>query len=113
MKKELIELRETEENLLFQFVIDDILDEKDDAAVLQYMNDVVAYGCVFGVIRSLVHYSDTYSFFDKFYFEIEELRSDWQEISGEVLEIKYNLKDYLALWAYIEVVNELLNELGQ
>ena len=62
------------------------------------------------MVGSLIYYSDTHSFFDTHYAEIEELRVEFEEIHGEPLPISGDLKNDLAWYAFREIAYRLLAE---
>jgi len=41
--------------------------------------DLSQYGCMSGMVGSLIYYRDTHKFFDTHYAEIEDLRDEWQD----------------------------------
>jgi len=45
---------------------------------LSFFNELLEHGCVSGLVGSLVYYSDTHTFFDKHYDEIETLREEFE-----------------------------------
>lgn len=45
----------------------------------EFLNAVYNYGCVSGWVSSLIYYSDTHKFYDKHYYEIEELREEFEK----------------------------------
>ena len=68
-------------------------------------------GCQSGFINSLIYYSDTHAFFDRYYDEIEELREDYEDSIGEPLRINGDLKNWLAWFAFEETAYQMANEL--
>lgn len=76
------------------------------------LEDLLKYGCICGMVPSLVYYSDTHKFFDLHYAEIEELREKWEDETGQPLKIHGDLKNYLTWFAFEEVAYQLANELG-
>ena len=63
------------------------------------------------MISSLIYYSSTYTFFDKYYDEIEELRQDYQDNTGEPFNIQNDLKNTLAWFGFEETAWRLADEL--
>ncbi len=85
---------------------------RDDNEVKTFFHDIAHYGCVDGMISSLIYFEDTHKFFDKFYDEIEEMREQWEENIGEPMVIKGDLKNCFAWFAFQETALQLANELG-
>ena len=69
-------------------------------------------GCVSGWVSSLVWYTDTHAFYDRFYDEIEELREDYEASIGEPLRINGDLKNWLAWFAFEETAYRMANDVG-
>ncbi len=64
------------------------------------------------MISFLIYYVDIHAFFDKHYKEIEELREDYQYPVGEQLQIKGDLKNFLAWFAFEEIAWSIAQELN-
>lgn len=76
-----------------------------------YLNDLFQYGCINGMVSSLVRYSQTRAFYDEHYFEIEDIRERF-ETEGIQLHIKGDLKNFFAWLAFEEVARDFAQELG-
>jgi len=63
------------------------------------------------MISSLIYYYDTHKFYDKHYNEIEELRTDLEDILGESITIKNDLKNTLAWFGFEQTAYRLANDL--
>jgi hypothetical protein len=61
-----------------------------------FFKDLLQHGCISGMVGKLIYYKDTHAFYDKFYAEIETLREEYEESTGESLPIKNDLKNFLA-----------------
>lgn len=72
-----------------------------------FFEDLLNYGCISGMVTSLIYYSDTHRFFEQHYDEIEELREEYEESTGCTLEIKNDLKNFLAWFAFEEVARQM------
>ncbi len=81
--------------------------EHDDPQT--FFNDLLQHGCISGMVSQLIYYTDTHAFYDKHYEEIEELRAEYEEQTGEPLKIGNDLKNYLAWFAYEQVAYQLAN----
>ncbi|NJO89223.1 MAG: hypothetical protein HC831_09900 [Chloroflexia bacterium] len=57
-----------------------------------FFRDLFYGGCISGMVSSLIYYKDTHSFYDKYYYEIEELRQEWEEMNGEPLKVQNDWK---------------------
>jgi len=88
-------------------VAQEVLDYDDPQS---FFSDLQQHGCVSGMVNSLIYYSDTHAFYDKHYSEIEELRTDYEESTGEPLQIKGDLKNYLAWFTFEQMAYELGND---
>ncbi|GGF76065.1 hypothetical protein GCM10011332_32560 [Terasakiella brassicae] len=75
-----------------------------------YISNILNYGCVSGTVPELTYYHDTHKFFDEHYDEIEEIREDWEFQTGMPINIKGDLKNYLAWFAFEHVVYQIANE---
>ncbi|WP_413207019.1 hypothetical protein [Rhodospirillum sp. A1_3_36] len=76
----------------------------------EFFRDFLSCGCVSGFIPSLAFYSSTHAFFDRHYDEIEELREDWEDCTGEPMRIKGDLKNFLAWYAFEETAYRMVQE---
>ena len=77
-----------------------------------YLGDILRHGCICGCVGELIYYRDTHAFFDRFYDEIEDLREDWEFQTGAPLDIKGDLKNYLAWFAFETCAWEIADEAG-
>ena len=72
-----------------------------------FFTDLLEHGCVSGMVSGLIYYVNTHKFFDKHYEQIEKLRQDYEEHTGEPLKIEYDLKNFLAWFAFEETARKL------
>jgi len=77
-------------------IAQDIIDATNSKS---FINDLLEYGCSSGAVPSMVLYHQTHSFFDKYYYEIEEIRNEYEI----VIPHETDLKNFLA-WASYETV---------
>jgi hypothetical protein len=105
-----------EKNGIAKLVLQDMFDRADysketqkqfQEAFLSSFNDLLNYGSNNGIIARLIYYKDTHAFFDEHYDEIEGLRDEWQQSTGETIEIKGDLKDFFARFGYETVARNL------
>ena len=80
--------------------------------VHQFFFDLLSNGCASGVVSTLVYYTDTHAFFDRYYQEIERTRDEWEASTGEALPIRGDLKNFLAWFAFEETAYRMAMELG-
>lgn len=78
----------------------------------QMFTDLRNCGCLGGTINSLIYYTDTHAFFDRFYDEIEELREEYEDNIGEPIHIQGDLKNWLAWFAFEETAHRIANDVG-
>ncbi len=78
-----------------------------------FFDDLLQHGCVSGMVGKLIYYTDTHAFYDKHYEEIEELRAEYEESTGEPLQINSDLKNFLAWFAFEQVAYQLVHEYFQ
>lgn len=106
-----------EKNGIAKLVLQDMFDKADwsgqaqkefQEAFIMSFNDLLTYGTNNGSISRLVYYAD--DFYDENYNEIEELRKDREESTGEPLQIEGDLKDFFARFAYEETARRLMSE---
>lgn len=77
-----------------------------------FFEELTQYGCISGMVSSLIYYCDTHAFYEEHYDEIEELRSEYEDNFGEPLKIKDDLKNFLAWFAFEETAYRLSLEFG-
>ncbi len=77
----------------------------------EFFTDLLNHGCVSGMVSSLIYYTDTHAFFDKYYEEIEDLRCEYEEETGVQINLQHDLKNFLAWFAFEETAYRLANEL--
>ena len=75
-------------------------------------SNILDYGCATGIVGSLIYYKDTHTFFDTHYEQIEELRHEYKENTGTMLQMNGDLKNTLAWFAFEETTYRMANELG-
>lgn len=93
-------------------VIADILDGvSTDEELTSYLSHLQRSGCASGMVNGLIYYADTDKFFDTHYDDIDDLRTDWEEQTGEPMKIGTPLKNWLAWFAYEETARNIANEL--
>lgn len=93
-------------NGISRIVIKDVLASNDP---VNFITDVISYGCDSGIVSHLVYYVDTYAFYDTHYDEIEQLRYEYR------IQVPFNqdLKNFLAWRMYEIVANKLYQEFNR
>lgn len=104
-------IRSESANTIRSYVADEALNYSDNEPKV-FFTDLAHGGCQSGMVGSLIYYYDTHQFFDAYYDEIEELREDWEDCVGQPLNIKGDLKNWLAWFAFEETAFRLASELG-
>jgi len=79
---------------------------------VDFLTGLMAHGCISGWVTSLVWYNQTHEFYDTHYAEIEDLRLDWEDETGQPLEIKGDLKNFFAWFAFEHIALVMMHELG-
>lgn len=113
MKKLKTKLEEMKgEDDLKDYVIDYILDDySSDEDIETFFKDLLQHGCVSGMIGTLIYYSDTHAFYDKYYDEIETLREELEEMMGTALQPNGDLKNWYAWVGFEETARKIADEL--
>ncbi len=83
------------------------LDPQSDEYTINFFKDLLQYGCVSGVVSSLICYNQTEAFFDTHYLEIMELKTEFEESVGQPMKIPFELKNFLAWFAFEETARKL------
>ena len=111
IKNQLKTMKFQEKNALTKHVIIYLLNQGSNENIESHIQEILKSGCVSGVVSHLIYNFDCYKFFDKFYEEIEEIRIEIEESTGESLKIKYNLKVFFSWLAFEETVYLISNQL--
>ncbi len=77
-----------------------------------FFNDLATYGCVSGMVSSLIYYRQTHQFFDCYYEQINELRLEYEENTGTQIQLGSDLKNTLAWFAFEETAFQMGSDLG-
>ncbi len=97
-------------NIIKVEVAEEVLEHEDPKA---FFKDLLQHGCISGMVGKLIYYKDTHAFYDNHYAEIEELREEYEESTGEPLKTPNNLKNFLAWFAFEQVAYQLFVSLNQ
>jgi hypothetical protein len=79
--------------------------------IKNFFSDLQQHGCISGMISSMIYYKDTEEFFHKYYEEIIDLKTEFEESTGESLKIPHQVANYLAWFSFEKVSYQLANEL--
>ena len=77
-----------------------------------FFSDLSQHGCISGMVGGLIYYTDTAKFYDAHYDEIETLRDNWEEETGEPLHPDGDLKNWFAWFAFEQTAFDLAAEIG-
>ena len=84
---------------------------REDEEITCFFRDLCNNGCASGMIGSLIYKVDTWKFFNTYYEEIEFLRDDYEQNTGEPLKLRHDLMDFLAWFAFEEVAYRIACDL--
>lgn len=122
-------IRDMKKNKLYKRVINEIIADSNDYSGNNLQERIqarlrdVEHGLSSGIVGSMIYYSDTCKYFNRYRKEIEEL---WQEFAystdmklsdlngfdeSDPFIRETNNKNLLAWWSYEEIANELENAL--
>lgn len=86
---------------VLDYYIDDYDSYEDEDSFIKSMEDLQRYGCVSGMIHSLIYYDDTNKFYDDYKEEINDLLSGLMDGTGlsmsELFGDKFDNEDPLVL----------------
>ena len=105
--QKLKELSESPTDSLERAVAIEAHDPESDENTIRFFEDLLQYGCISGMVSSLVYYCDTEAFFDKYYEEIIELKTEHEEMTGQPMQIPHQVKNHLAWFAFEETARRL------
>lgn len=109
MRKELEKLLEENQGTIVAEVIQEALDSRFENPI-QFFEDLFQHGCQSGMISSLIRYTDTHKFYDKYYNEIEDIRYELQE-EWILPQVQSDLKNHYAWLSFEHRAYEVYNQL--
>ena len=77
-----------------------------------FFKDLSKYGCRSGIVSSLIYYSDTHSFYDRHYDEIEDIRFELENSFGDYLRPSGDLKNWFAWLAFEYTAQKIADDLS-
>ena len=84
-----------------------------EGGIEDFFKDLSNHGCAGGMVGSLIYYYDTHAFFNKYYDEIEEMRFEYEDNTGEWLQPKgEDMMNFFAWLSFEETAMNLALELG-
>ena len=98
-------------------VMEILKDMAVDSSLEEVINEVIQYGCVTGIVPSLIYYHQTEAFFNRHKDAINELAHELSEdLYGNPFEIYHNLnggcsKNNMAWFGFEEVTRMIAEEL--
>lgn len=116
---------------MYAWVIDDIINDSDEydgtnlkEKVQSRCQEILEHGCVSGTVGSMVYYSDTVAFFDKYADDIYDLIDSWDPeffldslknhvSTTEIILNCDSAKNQIAWMSYEEIAYELSNALEE
>jgi phage gp36-like protein len=111
LREKLLLVLENETDSLKCAVAQEALDQ-DASEITSFFSGLLQYGCISGMVGSLIYYCDTHAFYDKHYDQIEELRLDHESSIGQPIKVDSDYKNFMAWFAFEKTAYQLANELG-
>ena len=112
LKRELKDILKTTDSLLIKEAAKDLLDKEKcegEEETKRYIDEVLMYGCVSGIVPKLIYYKDTKKFFTKHMDEILELLNTSINEGIKISEIDTNSMAWFGYeWAMSEI-NAMIN----
>ena len=108
-REELEALKSRSDSDLVRAVISDVIEDDDP---VQSLREVCEHGAQSGAVSSLIYYADTRAFYAKHADDIDEIRQELEESTGEPLRIGYPTYNWLAWLGYEETARKVLDTLG-
>lgn len=107
LEKRLIQIIENNPNTILAAVAEEALDYHD---VSQFFEDLAQHGCISGMIGALIYYRDTHAFYDKHYAEIEDIRHEYEDATGQPITTNGDWKNHMAWFAFEWVAHKISPE---
>jgi hypothetical protein len=97
---------------LVDAVVNHVLDGyTTDEEIKNFFEDLMQHGCQSGMVGELIYYTDTHKFFNDHYEEIEELREEYEDSTGEALRPKGDMKNWFAWFAFEQTAYNIATDL--
>jgi len=88
------------------------LKELINEGVGRFFIDLWQCGCEGGFISELIYSNDAEAFFDKYQEDIEELKEEYENMTGEAMRIKGNIKNWLAWFGFEAMAKQIEDNLN-
>jgi hypothetical protein len=89
------------------------LDDADDYDnTIDWYNNLMQGGCQSGFISSLIYYSDTHAFYNKYADDIDDILADYEDMTGEAIKVKGDRRNFYAWLGFEETARQIAQELG-
>ena len=105
--QKLQEILEEPHDSLEKAVALEAYDPESDENTINFFKDLLQYGCICGMVPSLIYYHDTEALFDIHYQDIIWLKTEWEESTGTSMQISHQVKNHLAWFAFEETARRL------
>ena len=105
--EKLRELTESPTDSLEKAVALEAYDPQSDENTINFFKDLLNHGCISGMVSSLIYYADTEVFFDKYYEDIIWLKTEYEENTGQPMQIPHQIKNHLSWFAFEETARRL------
>ena len=89
----------------------DHLEEPTDENLDRYIYEIQTYGCINGVVPGLIYYKDTHEFTRKYLEELLTLLNEYQQGTGEPVELKNDPVNFLAWFGFEITLSNTLDML--
>lgn len=102
------------DNELVKGVINMVLDhleEPTDENLDRYIYEIQTYGCINGCVPGLIYYKDTHEFTRKYLEELLTLLNEYQQGTGEPVELKNDPVNFLAWFGFEVTLSNTLDML--
>lgn len=107
--KALFKIANSQDESIEVEVAKEALTDRNPTSFFEYL---FRHGCINGAVQYLIFYSSTHTFYDTYYYEIEEIRQDYEKQTGQPIQIQGDYKNFMVWFAFEETEYRLCNELG-
>ncbi len=80
--------------------------------IQDFFSDLLTYRCASGMISSLVYYANTHEFYNTHYYQIEDIRTEYEDNTGLTITVNGDLKNFFAWFSFEETAYRMAQELG-
>ncbi|MEQ9263564.1 MAG: hypothetical protein RLP14_10420 [Owenweeksia sp.] len=109
----LTHITKTQKGTIERDIAEEALTYQDEPeGVIHFFKDLLQYGCISGMVSSLIYYIDTHDFYDRHYDQIERLRHSLENETGIPLHPQGDLKNWYAWMGFEETARQMADDLG-